>query len=334
MKLSEFIRDKLISIIIAIITAGFSACLIYVLGIGVYAAGFVAGLFLLGEAAALVVEFFQKRAFYNALLQNLEKLDKKYLLSEMLDEPSFSEGRILCEVAKQTNKSMNDEIAGYRRDSQEYREYIETWVHEVKTPISSSKLIIENDKNETTLNLNAELYKIENYVDQALFYSRSNNVEKDYAIRQITLKELVNSALKKNSNLMIEGRISVETSALDKTVFTDAKWTDFILGQILMNAVKYRSESPKIQIYGLKNENSVTLVIADNGIGIPKKDLRRVFEKGFTGENGRTTAKSTGIGLYLCKKLCTKMNLSISIASTVDSGTIVSIVFPKSNMFG
>jgi len=100
-----------------------------------------------------------------------------------------------------------------------------------------------------------------------------------------------------------------------------------------MNAVKYRSESPKIEIYGLKNENSVTLVIADNGIGIPKKDLKRVFEKGFTGDNGRTTAKSTGIGLYLCKKLCTKMNLSISIASTVDSGTIISIVFPKSNMY-
>ena len=333
MKLSEFLKDKWISILIAMITAGFSAGLIFVLGIGGYAAAFVAFLFLLGEGAALIVEFLQKRAFYNALLQNLEKLDKKYLLSEMLDEPSFSEGRILCEVAKQTNKSMNDEIAGYRRDSQEYREYIETWVHEVKTPISSSKLIIENEKNETTLNLNEELYKIENYVDQALFYSRSNNVEKDYIIRQTTLKELVNSALKKNSNLLIEGRIGVKTSALDKTVFTDAKWTDFILGQILMNAVKYRSESPKIEIYGLKNENSVTLVIADNGIGIPKKDLKRVFEKGFTGDNGRTTAKSTGIGLYLFKKLCTKMDLSISIASTVDSGTIISIVFPKSNMY-
>lgn len=333
MKLLSFLQDKLISIIIAVLTAGFSAGLIYVLGIGGYAAGFVAGLFLLGESAALLVEFIQKRAFYNTLLQNLDKMDKKYLLSEMLDQPSFSEGKILCEAAKQTNKSMNDEIAKYRIASQEYREYIETWVHEVKTPISSSKLIIENNRNSTTLNLNEELCEIENYVDQALFYSRSNTVEKDYVIKQTTLKDLVNSSLKKNSNLLIEGKIGVETSALDKTVFTDAKWTDFILGQILMNSVKYRSESPKIEIYGLKNENSVTLMIADNGIGIPQKDLRRVFEKGFTGENGRTTAKSTGIGLYLCKKLCMKMNLSISIASTVDSGTIVSIVFPKSNMF-
>ncbi|MDF2631616.1 MAG: integral rane sensor signal transduction histidine kinase [Caproiciproducens sp.] len=333
MKLRSFLKDKSVSIIIAVLTAIFSSSLIYVLGVGGYAAGFVAGVFLLGEAAALTVEFFQKRAFYNTLLQSLNKIDKKYLLSEMLDEPPFSEGKILCEVTKQTNKSMNDEIAKYRLASQEYREYIETWVHEVKTPISSSKLIIENDKNKTTLNLNEELSKIESYVDQALFYSRSNNVEKDYVIKQTTLKELVNSVLKKNSTLFIEGRISVETSALDKTVFTDVKWTDFILGQILMNSIKYRSMEPKIQIYGLKNENSVTLMIADNGIGIPKMDLSRVFEKGFTGTNGRTSAKSTGIGLYLCKKLCAKLNLGISIASTVNSGTVVSIIFPKSNMF-
>jgi len=333
MKLGSFLKDKSISIIIAVLTAGFSASLIYVLGVGGYAAGFVAGVFLLGEAAALTVEFFQKRTFYNTLLQSLDKMDKKYLLSEMLDEPLFSEGKILCEVTKLTNKSMNDEIAKYRLASQEYREYIETWVHEVKTPISSSKLIIENDKNNTTRNLNEELSKIENYVDQALFYSRSNHVEKDYVIKQTTLKELVNSALKKNSTLFIESRISVETSALDKKVFTDVKWTDFILGQILMNSIKYRSTDPKIQIYGLKNENSVTLMIADNGIGIPKMDLARVFEKGFTGTNGRTSAKSTGIGLYLCKKLCAKLNLGISIASTVNFGTVVSIVFPKSNMF-
>lgn len=333
MNLRSFLKDKLFSIIIAFLTAGFSANLIYVLGVGGYAVGFVVGVFVLGETLVLTVEFLQKKAFYNSLLQSLDSLDKKYLLSEMLDEPPFLEGKILCEVTKQTNKSMNDEIAEYRRASQEYREYIETWVHEVKTPISSSKLIIENDKNQTTMNLNEELSKIENYVDQALFYSRSNTVEKDYIIKQTTLKELVNSVLKKNSTLFIEAKISVETSALDKVVFTDVKWTDFILGQILMNSIKYRSKEPKIQIYGLRNENSVTLTIEDNGIGIPKADLGRVFEKGFTGANGRTSAKSTGIGLYLCKKLCTKLNLGISIASTAYSGTVVSIVFPKSNMF-
>ena len=333
MSLNDFLKDKIYNLIFVLLSAVFAAFLLLTLGVGGYAAGFVAAVFLLGEAAALGMEFLRKKTFYNTLLQNLEQLDKKYLISEMLDEPSFCEGKILCEVVKTADKSMNDEIAGYRHASQEYREYIETWVHEVKTPISSSRLIIENNKNEVTLNLNEELLKIENYVEQALFYSRSNHVEKDYVIKKTTLKALVSSALKKNSAALIEGKIRLETSALEKTVFTDVKWTDFIIGQILMNSVKYRSKDPKIEIYGLRNQNGVTLMIADNGIGICKKDLGRVFDKGFTGENGRASVKSTGIGLYLCKKLCGKLNLGLSIASTESRGTVVSIVFPRSNMF-
>lgn len=333
MKLTDFLMDKLISIFASVITAAFTAILLQVLGAGTYAGGFAAGFILLAQAAALILEFFRKREFFDAIQKNLESLDKKFLLSEMLEEPSFYEGKVLYNAIKAANKSMNDEISKYSRASREYREYIETWVHEVKTPISASRLIIENHPDEVTLNLNEELSKIENYVDQALFYCRSNNVEKDYVIKQTTLTEIVSSALRKHSRSLIEGKISVETSALDKPVFTDLKWTDFILGQILMNAVKYRSELPKIQISGVQNENSVTLILSDNGIGIPQKDIGRVFEKGFTGTNGRTAVKSTGIGLYLCKKLCDKLNLGISITSGEESGTIVSIVFPQSNMF-
>ncbi len=333
MKLTDFLRDKLFSIAASVVTCAFCVALFRTLGVGGYAAGFVVGVFLMGQIAALLFEFFQKRAFYNNLMRNLEELDRKYLLSEMTEEPSFYEGKLLCEVTKAAEKSMNDEIAKYRRVSQEYREYIETWVHEIKTPISSSRLIIENNQNEVTRNLYEELVKIENFVEQALFYSRSSTVEKDYIIKRITLKELVSSVLRKNSAMFIEGKISVQTNGLDKTVFTDGKWTDFILGQILMNSVKYRSSSPKIEIIGLQNDNSVTLVISDNGIGIPKQDLERVFDKGFTGTNGRRTAKSTGIGLYLCKKLCDKLNLGLSLVSEENTGTTVSIVFPRSNMY-
>ncbi|QEY34554.1 HAMP domain-containing histidine kinase [Caproiciproducens galactitolivorans] len=333
MNFVDFLKDKAFSVLFVVLSSLFAVVLMNMLGVGAYAAGFITGLFLLGQAAALGMEYFQKKTFYNELFQHLEKLDKKYLLSELLDEPSFLEGKLLYEVEKTTNKAMNDEIARYRLASREYREYIETWVHEVKTPISSSKLIIENNRNKITLNLNEELSKIENYVEQALFYSRSNSVEKDYVIKQTTLKELVNSSLKKYSALLIESKVHVETSALDKTVFTDVKWTDFMIGQILMNSIKYRKGNPFLKICGLQNENSVTLIIEDNGIGIPKKDLGRVFEKGFTGENGRKIAKSTGIGLYLCKKLCDKLNLGISIASNEGAGTMVSLVFPKSNMY-
>lgn len=333
MKLTDYLKERFFSILAALAAAGFVAMLLHVLGVSAYAGVFAAALILLGQCAALLLEYFPKRAWYGELLHNLDKLDKKHLLSEMLQEPSFPEGKVFYEALRAANKSMNDEIAAYRRASQEYREYVETWVHEVKTPISSSMLIIENNRNEVTANLREELAKIENYVEQALFYSRSNNVAKDYLIRQTTLKELVSSALRKNSRIMIEGKISVETSALDKIVFTDVKWTDFILGQILANSVKYRSASPKIEIYGMQNENSVTLVVSDNGVGIPQKDLGRIFEKGFTGANGRTGAKSTGIGLYLCKKLCDKLSLGLSAASAEGRGTTIFIVFPKSNMY-
>jgi signal transduction histidine kinase len=333
MKFSEFLKERLFSILASFAAAGFAAVLFYVLGSGVYAGAFVAAIILLGQWAALLLEYFPKRAWYGGMLRGMEKLDKKFLLSEMLEEPSFPEGKLFCEALRAANKSMNDEIAGYRRASQEYREYIETWVHEVKTPIASSLLIIENNKNEVTADLMEEISKIESYVDQALFYSRSNTVEKDYMIRKTTLRELVSSALRKNSRIMIEGKVGLETSALDKIVYTDVKWTDFILGQILENSVKYRSASPKIEIYGMQNENGVTLVVSDNGIGIPEKDRGRVFEKGFTGTNGRTGAKSTGIGLYLCKKLCDKLSLGLSVASSEGRGTMVFIVFPKSNMY-
>lgn len=333
MNIGSFLRDKLVPIFITLITAGFAFQLLHALGLGDYAGGYLAAAIVFGQVVSLAFEYIKKHDYYEGVRQNLERLDRKYLISEMMEEPSFIEGKVLYEVTKAADKSMNDEIAKHRLISQEYREYIETWVHEIKTPISSSRLIMENNPGEVIYSLSEELSKIENFVDQALFYSRSSNVEKDYVIKQASLKDLVGSVLKKHSSMLIEAKISIKTSELDKKVYTDVKWTDFILGQILMNSVKYRRENPCIELYGTENENSVTLIISDNGSGIPRQDLNRVFQKGFTGNNGRSAAKSTGMGLYLCKKLCEKMNLGISITSEENRGTAVSIVFPKSNMY-
>lgn len=225
-------------------------------------------------------------------------------------------------------------MASYRRASNDYREYIETWVHEVKTPIASSRLMIENNKNEVTRSLETEISRIEGYVEQALFYTRSNSVEKDYIIKKVNLKEMISSCVKKNARALIESRISVQMQDLEEDVFTDAKWIDFIVGQILSNSIKYRrDQDPQIKIFAEKKENSIRLSICDNGIGIPPQDIRRVFEKGFTGENGRRFTRSTGMGLYLCKKLCEKLGLSISLTSQVGQGTLIEILFPKSKMF-
>lgn len=333
MKLWDFLKDRWLSLLAVLLISAFSAILLNVLGVGAYAAGYVALLFLLGEAAALALEYFQRRSFYNKLMDSLEHLDKKHLIAEMLAEPSFTEGKILCDVLSQAGKSMNDEIAKYRIETKEYREYVETWMHEIKTPISACRLILENNPGKLSHDLGQDFDRIENYVEQALFYARSGSVEKDYVLKRGTLRQLVSSSVKKYAALLIDSGIKIETEALDVSVLADAKWLEFIIGQILINSVKYRKNDPVIYFSGMQGQDNVTLMIEDNGIGIPQKDLGRVFEKGFTGENGRMIARSTGLGLYLCKRLCDKMGLGISIVSIEGSGTAVSILFPVSGMY-
>lgn len=249
------------------------------------------------------MQYHKRRVYYRELYHKLEHLDHKYLLAEMLDKPEFSDGAVLYDVLHQVSKSMNDTLADYRRKNTDYREYIETWVHEIKTPIASSRLMLENNKGPLSRTLGAELSKIENYVEQALFYTRSSSVEKDYIIKRVDLKELVSGVVKKNAMPLIEAKVSVELCELEQEVFTDSKWLDFILGQLISNAVKYRSDQPKLKISAEPRSQSVLLRLSDNGIGIPEQDINRVFEKGFTGENGRKYNRSTGIGLYLCKKI-------------------------------
>ncbi len=193
-------------------------------------------------------------------------------------------------------------------------------------------MIIENNKNEVTKSIEQELEKIENYIEQALFYARSNTVEKDYYIKTAILKEIVNESIKKNKKQLMNEKISLDLHDLDIEVKTDNKWIVFILNQIVQNSIKYRKQDStlEIEIYAQQGKNNNILYIKDNGIGIKKGEITRVFEKGFTGTNGRlSNKKSTGIGLYLCKKLCEKIGIAIELNSVQNEGTEIRIVFPN-----
>lgn len=331
MKFRDFLRDRWGYVAAAVCSAAFAAMMLLTLGVGVYAACYLAGVILLSGAAAFFAEFARKRGFYNDLLKSMDRLDQKYLLSEVIREPSFREGKILYDVLRETEKSMNDEVGEYRRETKDYREYVETWVHEIKTPIAACQLILENNPGPMTRAMKLDFNRIESYVEQALFYARSGTVEKDFALRRVSLRELADTALRKNSALLIESGVKVRVGSLNTEVLADPKWVEFILGQILANSVKYRKEGPEISFDASLSGREVTLTVEDNGVGIPQKDLGRVFEKGFTGENGRRVRRSTGIGLYLCKQLCSKMGLGISIVSVQGTGTAVSLVFPAAN---
>lgn len=334
MKWTAYLRDQCLPIVVWALAIGFVVMMLGTLGVNASARAFLAIVLAAAGVVCLLYGYFRRAGFYRDLKDRMESLDQKYLITEMIERPEFLEGKLLYDLLNQVDKSMNDKLGEYRRSSSEYREYIETWVHEVKTPIASSRLMIENNKNEVSRGLEGELSRIEGYVEQALFYTRSNSVEKDYIIKKVNLKEMVSSCIKKNARALIESRISVQLQDLDEDVFTDAKWIDFIVGQILNNSIKYRREQdPRIKIFAEPRQNSIRLVISDNGIGIPAQDIQRVFEKGFTGENGRKFTHSTGMGLYLCKKLCGKLGLGISLTSQVGQGTIIEILFPKSKMF-
>ena len=192
-------------------------------------------------------------------------------------------------------------------------------------------MIIENNKNEVTESIDEELDKIENYIEQALFYARSNVPEKDYYVKKQNLKDIINTAILKNKTTILNNKFELNIHDLEKQVYTDSKWVVFILNQVIQNSIKYsKNENQSIEIYAEEQKEKVTLYIKDNGLGIKKSELSRVFEKGFTGENGRIIGKkSTGIGLYLCKKLCDKLQLAININAEQNIGTEVTIVFPK-----
>lgn len=321
-----FLKDKIFIIISELFAILFISILLSVTKTNKYIVFFIILILILVNTVCLCYEYLKKASFYKNMIRCRKELDKKYLLCEIINSPDFLEGEILYDTLKISNKAMNDHIAIYKLAMEEYREYIETWVHEIKTPISSNMLIIENNQNEVTKSIEEEINKINAFVEQALFYSRSNTVEKDYVIKEYNLQDIVTNVIKNNSKILIQNNILINIEKFSYIVFTDGKWIDFILKQIINNSIKYKSEYPFIKCFAKENNNSISLFIEDNGIGIPKHDISRVFEKGFTGENGRKFSKSTGIGLYLCKKLCNKLGLEINIFSA--NGTTVEIVFP------
>lgn len=280
---------------------------------------------------SIIIEYFKRKKFYDNLLKILEELDEKYLITEIIKTPNFLEGQILKNSLEQIDKSMLENVNKYKYMTEDYKEYIELWIHEIKIPIATSKMVIENNKNAITKSIDEELDKVENYIEQALFYARSNTVEKDYYIRKVVLKEIVNESIKKNKSSLIQEKISIDIHDLEIEVNTDNKWIVFILNQIIQNSIKYRKkENSVIEIYANQGKENVILYIKDNGIGIKQGEITRVFEKGFTGTNGRlSNKKSTGIGLYLCKKLCNKLGIGIELNSVQNEDTKVKLVFPK-----
>lgn len=329
MNILEYIKDRKVRIIINIFLFIIIAITLIVAGVNNWFVVLIFSTWILPLFINIFAEYFKQNSFYKNMISVLENLDKKYLLPEVIEEPEFLEGKIVYDVLKETNKNMNENVKYYKEKQAEYREYIETWVHEIKTPIASTKLILENGESENSSKISYQIKKIEGYIEQVLYYSKSEDISKDYIIKEFNLSEAVKIAIKNNSKDFINKKIALKLNEIDIMIFSDIKWVSFIINQIIGNSIKYTQKGKgEIRIYTKANVNSNSLIIQDNGIGINKRDINRVFEKGFTGENGRIFGKSTGIGLYLCKSLCEKLGLGIKLESQSNVGTQVEIVFP------
>lgn len=334
MQFKDFLKDKLFTISLLVFGLVTIEIFLEIYPVGnfikIYLPITILALYFIG----ITIEYLIKKRFYENLFDTLNELEEKYLLNEIVKTPSFMEGKILKNVLQQVDKAMLEHVNQYKYLQEDYKEYIELWIHEIKTPIATSKMVIENHKNPVMNSINEELDKIEDYTEQALFYARSNTVEKDYYIKKSNLKDIVNECIKKNKKILIQEKISIHIHDLETQVNTDSKWIIFILNQIIQNSVKYKKQdiNSKIEIHSKAKKENVILYIKDNGIGIKKGEITRVFEKGFTGTNGRmSNKKSTGIGLYLCKKLCDKLGIAIELNSIQNEWTEIRLVFPQSS---
>lgn len=212
-------------------------------------------------------------------------------------------------------------ITEYDSHKSEMIDYYTLWAHQIKTPIAAMRLLLQADDSEQNNELLAELFKTEQYVEMVLSYLRLGSNTTDYVIARYSLDEIVKQAVRKYAPLFIRKNIRLDFQPLECEVLTDEKWLAFVVEQLLSNALKYTVKG-KISIYLRKNK---TLVIEDTGIGIAEEDLPRICEKGFTGYNGRTDKKATGIGLYLCKQILARLSHTIVIESAVGRGTKVKI---------
>lgn len=263
--------------------------------------------------------YFRKVKVLDEALRNMP-----YELGELPNPRDIPEERYQEEIRKQRERIVRQENDS-RISRQEMIDFYSLWAHQIKTPLAAMNLLLqsaENGQDDRGIEeMRMELFKTEQYVDMVLSYLRAEDMSSDLLLKKYPLDEIVRQAVRKYSRMFILKKIRLEYEPCTVKVLTDEKWLLFVLGQLLSNALKY-TETGSIRIR-TESGSPAVLLIEDTGIGIQAEDLPRVFEKGFTGYNGRQDKKSTGIGLYLCRMICEKLNHTITIASEPGKGTTV-----------
>lgn len=334
MNIGTYIKEKKENIILFIILVIILLFLLDLFGVNKYLTIMILSLLSIYFIVDFLTFYLKRKKYYDNFLNNLNLLDKKYLILETLEEPEFLDGKFFYDALYKIDKSMMENINNYRNETEDFKEYVEMWIHEIKIPIAGLMLMYHNNK---TVNKNFldQLNSLDNLTDQILYYVRSNYAEKDFLIKEASMDKIINEVLLKNKDSILENHIDVTVEVKNIKVLTDSKWLVFILNQIINNSIKYCDNNRKsyIMFYIEDNEKETTLHIKDNGIGVNASDLKHVFDKSFTGENGRKMRNSTGFGLYISKKLIEKLGHKISATSEENKCFEIAITFGKNDLY-
>ncbi len=289
------------------------------------------GLFLL---LFLTIDYSLKKSWW----RSLDISEHPPSLQHYLGEASKSEEKLAQDYINGLLVEHQQVMQQAINNQQDQKDYIDSWVHEIKVPLAAVNLVlqsIEDDIPEKKYYLvENELSKIDEYVEQVLYYARLDSFSRDYLIQEYSLKEIVQSVIRTQGNYFIQKSLQFSIEGDDQMVLTDAKWVAFIFKQLVSNAIKYTPAGGKITVIISRTKEGAWLSLKDTGIGIPKEDQHRIFDKGFTGENGRTSEQhSTGLGLYLAKSLADKLGHQLTMESVEGDGTTMKLLFPFLSYF-
>ena len=323
--LIAFLKDKTREISLYAGTVGIFVVVSFLYNIRLDALKYALFLVLLWFVLYMLTEyrrFRKKHLLLECLKENMQECIRKLPDCRNLLELDYQE---LLEISNEKIVELKSEE---RITRQNLNDYYGMWVHQIKTPIAAMHVLLQSVEEKTPQlseikEIKMELFKLEQYVEMVLTYLRMEDMSGDLKFEEVPLDKILKQSARKYSQMFILQKISLDYKPVEKTVLTDEKWLEFVVEQILSNALKYTRTMGKICIYMDEKNGKDCLVIRDNGIGIQAEDLPRVFEKGFTGYNGRADKKSTGIGLYLCKKIMDRMGHKIWIDSEVGKGTRV-----------
>ena len=333
MNIAVYLKEKIIFIILEFLFLFFVMLMSYAFNVKAEYTAAIAVLLFVCDIILFLNDYPKKKSFYHAFSEQLNELDQKYLITEIAARPEFFEGQFLCDSLYEINKSMIERINEIEKTQKEFKEYIELWIHEIKLPISSLSLMNYN-KDMDFAAQKVQIQKLSAIAEQILYLSRADNPQEDYLLKEIKLESIVNKVVVNHKDLLIGKDIAIQKENLCFSLVTDTKWLEFILGQIVNNSIKYvKDKDRKIKFCAKEELGKIVLEIYDNGVGISESDLPRVFDKTFTGQNGRKVASSTGMGLYICKKLCEKLGHRIWAESQEDVYTKVFVAFGKEEYY-